>query len=452
MSKKVYVAKEYKEFSSAPSTPLSGFSKIYFKDDNRAYRLDYLGNEQQLGDSNEFLYLTGGTVAGNVFVNGNLSATTIYSGSTNLGDLINAAITGDTIVAGGTNINVSDDGGTPKTYTVNLDSDIVVSTVSADTVTATTIYTSGISGMSPVSIEGTVFDGGNMSVGLDTPAYDTRLTIKGGGTGDTTKSLELQNSDGTTRFQVYDNGNLEAGTNFIWYNTSNLLKVTGSLQATQNLTATTLYSGSTDLSSLFAPADISYKYDKTGGTISGSAEISGNLVVDGDFEVKGTATTLNTETIQAEDNNIVLNFSGNHATAIGGGFTLISGQTDGTSSTISTDSAGYWHFDPGVYSPIISGDTFYSGGTDISNLFGSVRKTVASVNTDGAALSFEVVHNMGIELCSLDVRLVDGTSCEEFEANIVKATGDTTNKFVVETDLPYPDTGVAGSFKAVILG
>jgi len=51
----------------------------------------------------EFLNLSGGTVTGDTLFTANLSATTIFSGSTNLGDLLNSVISGGTTISSGIN-------------------------------------------------------------------------------------------------------------------------------------------------------------------------------------------------------------------------------------------------------------------------------------------------------------------------------------------------------------
>ena len=51
----------------------------------------------------EFLNLSGGTVTGDTLFTANLSATTIFSGSTNLGDLLNSVVSGGTKVSSGIN-------------------------------------------------------------------------------------------------------------------------------------------------------------------------------------------------------------------------------------------------------------------------------------------------------------------------------------------------------------
>jgi hypothetical protein len=72
------------------------------------------------------------------------------------------------------------------------------------------------------------------------------------------------------------------------------------------------------------------------------------ITINGNVIINGSATTINTEVIQSKDNNIVLNYSGTHLTAIGGGITVEDGQSNGVDSTILTDSDGFWLFDPGL--------------------------------------------------------------------------------------------------------
>ena len=72
------------------------------------------------------------------------------------------------------------------------------------------------------------------------------------------------------------------------------------------------------------------------------------ITINGNVVINGSATTINTEVIQSKDNNIVLNYSGTHLTAIGGGITLEDGVSDGVDSRIFTNSDGVWLFDPGL--------------------------------------------------------------------------------------------------------
>jgi hypothetical protein len=75
-------------------------------------------------------------------------------------------------------------------------------------------------------------------------------------------------------------------------------------------------------------------------------------------------------------------------------------------------------------------------------------KKVVTVNTNGSTASFDVIHGLGKNLSDLTIQLFDGTTEEEFEANIKKAATDVTNRFSVEFNPAYP----TGSFKAVVTG
>jgi hypothetical protein len=93
----------------------------------------------------------------------------------------------------------------------------------------------------------------------------------------------------------------------------------------------------------------------SGGTVT----IEGNLLVRG--ETISATTIIETETILVEDNNISMNYGGDHTTAIGGGITILSGVSNTQDSTIMTDSNGVFIFNPGLSSPSISACTnFYT--------------------------------------------------------------------------------------------
>ena len=66
----------------------------------------------------------------------------------------------------------------------------------------------------------------------------------------------------------------------------------------------------------------------TGNIDVGSATSTTRIV--GNLEVQGTTTTLNTQTIQVEDNNMVLNFGGNDTTAQGSGLEVDRAGTHGS--------------------------------------------------------------------------------------------------------------------------
>jgi hypothetical protein len=62
----------------------------------------------------------------------------------------------------------------------------------------------------------------------------------------------------------------------------------------------------------------------------------------GDGIINNSELILETQTIAAEDNNIELNFDGNHETAINGGISIIDGISEGESSEFKINSDGDW--------------------------------------------------------------------------------------------------------------
>ena len=98
-------------------------------------------------------------------------------------------------------------------------------------------------------------------------------------------------------------------------------------------------------------------------TSGGTVTMDGDFLVEGNFTVNGVVTSattiIETEIVKVEDRNIELNYGGNHSTAVGGGITVLSGQSISLDSSIYTDTNGYWMFNPGLNSPtILSGATY----------------------------------------------------------------------------------------------
>src|SRR3990172_5010375 len=99
--------------------------------------------------------------------------------------------------------------------------------------------------------------------------------------------------------------------------------------------------------------------------------VNSPLTIYGNVTIWGSATTLNTEIIQALDNSIYLNYSGDPSTADGGGIVMVDGQGVGITSSITVDSDGCWTVDPGFCNLTMSGNTnvygtFYINGLPIN--------------------------------------------------------------------------------------
>jgi hypothetical protein len=83
-----------------------------------------------------------------------------------------------------------------------------------------------------------------------------------------------------------------------------------------------------------------FETSATGVAITGAATISTNLTVTGDLTVSGTTTTINTQTLDVEDKNVVIGkvSSPSDTTADGGGWTL-KGATDKTFNWVNSTDA-----------------------------------------------------------------------------------------------------------------
>jgi len=120
-----------------------------------------------------------------------------------------------------------------------------------------------------------------------------------------------------------------------------------------------------------------------------------NLTLSGDLTVSGDTTTLNTATLQVEDNNIVLNYHATNdtsSTANGSGITIQDAVNSTTDATILWDATNdEFDFSHTVTAPDFTGDltgnadtsTKWAAGVDI-NLSGDVAGTTG-VSLDGSA-------------------------------------------------------------------
>lgn len=164
------------------------------------------------------------------------------------------------------------------------------------------------------------------------------------------------------------------------------------------LSGGTIYSGSSDLSTVFMPINATFVTGN--GTANylplwlgaGSLTVSSlyedpitgisifnNVEISGDLTVLGTAYTTNTSIIQSFDNLIILNYSGNHLSSTGGGLMVQSGQTSGSPSLWIIDSFGNWSANTQIIAGgginVESGTTLSSGGTDLYSIFATISQS-----------------------------------------------------------------------------
>jgi len=392
-----------------------------------------------------------GTSIGGNSIATNVSATTFYSGSTNLQNVIQNMITGVTTgitstIQNGLNTYT---GGTGFLPTINVSAltidninvsgtSMFTGGLSANTLSGGTIY-SGNTDVSllfatpanislinsqlitKANLSGATFTGGIISPSLSATtlsggtiysgATELSLIINSQITGVTSGLINTHVQNG---LNTYTGGTPDLPTVNISALTINNLSVSGNtfLQSVtaNTLSASTLFSGSTDLVNIFtqgsgtintlpiwtAPKILGNSIitqNISGITVNGSVNILGNV------DITGTATTINTQIVQSLDNNILLNYSGTHATAIGGGIMVLSGQPSGVESIWATDINGNWSANTQIIATNglnVYGGVLQSGGTDLYSIFdplgSGVQSVVAGSNiTTGGTITHPIV-------------------------------------------------------------
>ena len=143
--------------------------------------------------------------------------------------------------------------------------------------------------------------------------------------------------------------------------------------------------GWNSLSSLLSGSCLPIVNLETINDCSSGITFNSDVTINGDVIVNGSATTINTEIIRSKDNNIILNYSGNHLTSIGGGLTLEDGVSNGVDSRIYSDSNGVWLFDPSLSASSgtinsLSADTIGSSGDCVNDLYVSNIHSCSPLN------------------------------------------------------------------------
>lgn len=161
------------------------------------------------------------------------------------------------------------------------------------------------------------------------------------------------------------------------------------------------------------PANASF-----GGIISSSSQdipgnktFKGSVVVEGDFEVQGTTTTFNTQTLDVEDSNVTVNKGGSDASAEGAGFDV---ERVTANAGIRFDSSLTSKFKLGLiaslsevivagFAQTISGIKSFSSGL-LSDTIGEVT-SAAGVTVDGVLLKDGLVSGRNV---ATDGSMLDG--------------------------------------------
>ncbi len=216
--------------------------------------------------------------------------------------------------------------------TINLPStaDTLVGRATTDTLTNKSISgaTNTLSNIgngsltnSAITINGSsVSLGGSISIG-DITGVTAGTGLSGGGSsGDVTLSIDTSITADLTTAQTLTNKTLTSpsvGTSLTTASTSfNLL----------NTTATTVnFAGAASTISI--------------GSVTSTTTINDSLIVTGNLTVNGTTTTIDTQTLQVEDKNIVLGYGSTSDVAVDGGGITLTGATNKTFNWIDATDA-----------------------------------------------------------------------------------------------------------------
>jgi hypothetical protein len=134
----------------------------------------------------------------------------------------------------------------------------------------------------------------------------------------------------------------------------------------------------------------------SGGTvvIEGNFTVLGNLLISG--TTSASTTVIVTETVLVEDNNMELNYLGNHSTAIGGGITVLSGVSNSQNSTIFTDTNGVWVMDPGMSASTVN----VVNELNIYNLFTGNTVSLLGITSGGTVVNGASMYSTICDTCS----------------------------------------------------
>jgi len=181
--------------------------------------------------------------------------------------------------------------------------------------------------------------------------------------------------------------------------------------------------------------------------VRGNSFVNGDIEINGNVNIVGTATTINTQTVQARDNKIELNYSGSTSSAIGGGIEILSGRTDGSSVSLTIDVDRDWNSNTGLN---ITGRTSDSttNGLKVQNSGGTDNFVVRNDGNVGIGTSTpsEKLHVSGNTKITggLNIGTIGSGSPSinlglDSSGNVVTGTTSSVNKY--STTLTSPTTG-----------
>lgn len=163
------------------------------------------------------------------------------------------------------------------------------------------------------------------------------------------------------------------------------------------------------------------------GANSGDTTVNNNLVVSGDLTVQGNTTTLNTATLEVEDNTILLNRGVTGAPSLDAGMEVERG-TETNVSILWNEASDSWTFTN-------NGSTFYN----------MVRKVSSDITGDSTNDAFTITHNLGTR----DVQVQVYYSASPYDTVEVDVERTGTNTLTIRF-ASAPITGT--NYRVVVVG
>ena len=177
--------------------------------------------------------------------------------------------------------------------------------------------------------------------------------------------------------------------------------------------------------------------------VTGNTQVEGNLVVTGDLTINGTTTTLNTDTLNVEDNEIVLN-SGVTGSATLDAAIVVNRGTDTDSSLTWNETADKWYQNRAGTSTVIPVNT--TELTEGDNLYYTNTRARASISVTDTGGDGSLSYDNGTGVITYT-----GPSASEVRAHFSGGTGVAITDGVVSIGQSV-GTGDSPSFAGVTGG
>jgi hypothetical protein len=163
------------------------------------------------------------------------------------------------------------------------------------------------------------------------------------------------------------------------------------------------------------------------GAVTGTTTVNNNLVVSGNLTVDGTTTTLNTATLEVEDNIVLLNKGVTGIPSLNAGLEIERGDSANV-NILWNESSDSW--------------TITNEGT---NYHAIARKHVADISGNAATTAFTITHNLGTR--DVQVEVYDAAS--PYDCVVVDVERTSTSVVTVRF-ATAPIVGV--NYRAVVIG